>query len=103
MNIETVLRHIDPKLAEAGWRSMTNAGSACGQLAAKATVRVLYGTGGWGSLLFLGLKGAELDPHGFDAGKLIKVKKRHVLVDALGLVLHGLAEVVEIRGGVISG
>jgi hypothetical protein len=24
---------------------------------------------------------APLDPHGFDAGKLIKGKKRHILVD----------------------
>ncbi len=28
--------------------------------------------------------GSGIDPHGFDAGKLIKGKKRHVLVDTLG-------------------
>jgi putative transposase len=31
--------------------------------------------------------GASIDPHGFDAGKLIKGKKRHILVDTTGLVL----------------
>ena len=35
-------------------------------------------------------RGPSVDPHGFDAGKLIKGKKRHVLVDTLGLVLHVL-------------
>ena len=29
--------------------------------------------------------------HGFDAGKLIKGKKRHILVDTLGLLLHAIA------------
>src|SRR5216683_6051842 len=32
-------------------------------------------------------KGAWLDPQGFDAGKKIKGRKRHILVDALGLLL----------------
>jgi transposase len=31
--------------------------------------------------------GAGIDPSGFDAGKQVKGKKRHVLVDTLGLVL----------------
>jgi len=35
-------------------------------------------------------RGAEIDPAGFDAGKQVKGKKRHVLVDTLGLVLHAL-------------
>ena len=35
-------------------------------------------------------RGARIDPHGFDAGKLIKGKKRHILVDTLGLVLHAI-------------
>ena len=35
-------------------------------------------------------KGVRIDPHGFDAGKLIKGKKRHILVDMQGLVLHAL-------------
>src|ERR1700680_4640382 len=35
-------------------------------------------------------RGAGDDPHGFDAGKLIKGKKRHILVDTLGLLLHAI-------------
>jgi len=35
-------------------------------------------------------RGDRIDPHGFDGGKLIKGKKRHVLVDTLGLLLHAL-------------
>jgi hypothetical protein len=34
--------------------------------------------------------GACIDPHGFDAGKLIKGKKRYILVDTLGLLLHAI-------------
>jgi transposase len=34
--------------------------------------------------------GACIDPHGFDAGKLIKGKKRHILVDMQGLLLHAI-------------
>ena len=37
-----------------------------------------------------GKRGAALDPAGFDAGKRIKGKKRHVLVDTSGLLLHAL-------------
>src|SRR5271155_5023525 len=35
-------------------------------------------------------RGACIDPHGYDAGKKIKGKKRHVLVDMLGLLLHAI-------------
>src|SRR6202045_1014257 len=35
-------------------------------------------------------RGARIDSHGFDAGKLIKGKKRHILVDTLGLLLHAI-------------
>jgi hypothetical protein len=35
-------------------------------------------------------RGAGIDPHGFDAGKLVKGKKRHILVDTLGLLLHAI-------------
>jgi len=35
-------------------------------------------------------RGPGVDPHGFDAGKLIKGKKRHVLVDMQGLLLHAI-------------
>jgi transposase len=34
--------------------------------------------------------GAAIDPHGFDAGKMIKGKKRHILVDSAGLLLLAL-------------
>jgi hypothetical protein len=34
--------------------------------------------------------GACIDPHGFDAGKLIKGKKRHILVDMQGLLLYAI-------------
>jgi hypothetical protein len=35
-------------------------------------------------------RGACIDPHGFDAGKLIKGEKRHILVDMQGLLLHAI-------------
>jgi transposase len=35
-------------------------------------------------------KGASIDPSGYDAGKKIKGKKRHVLVDMPGLMLHAI-------------
>jgi Transposase DDE domain len=34
--------------------------------------------------------GVSVDPHGFDAGKLIKGKRRHILVDTQGLLLHAI-------------
>ncbi len=49
-------------------------------------------------------RGSAIDPNGFDAGKLIKGKKRHILVDKLGLLLHALvtaADVQEGDGGVL--
>jgi transposase len=51
-----------------------------------------------------GKRGACIDPHGFDGGKLIKGKKRHVLVDTLGLLLHALvtsADVQDRDGGMM--
>ncbi len=47
--------------------------------------------------------GASIDPHGFDAGKLIKGKKRHILVDMQGLPLQALvtsADVQDRDGGI---
>src|ERR1039458_9852577 len=41
--------------------------------------------------------GACIDPHGFDAGNLIKGKKRHVLVDTLGLLLHALVTAANVQ------
>jgi putative transposase len=49
-------------------------------------------------------RGACIDPHGFDAGKLIKGKKRHILVDTLGLLLHAVvhsAGVQDRDGGIL--
>ena len=42
-------------------------------------------------------KGVCIDPPGFDAGKLIKGKKRHVLVDRLGLLLHALVTPADVQ------
>lgn len=45
-----------------------------------------------------------MDPSGYDAGKQVKGKKRHVLVDTLGLVLHALvtpANVQDRDGGTV--
>ena len=41
--------------------------------------------------------GAHIDPHGYDAGKKIKGKKRHVLVDTHGLVLHTIVTAADIQ------
>jgi len=49
-------------------------------------------------------RGAHIDPHGFDAGKLIKGKKRHILVDTLDLLLHAIVHSAGIQdrdGGVL--
>ena len=49
-------------------------------------------------------RGVCIDPHGFDAGKLIKGKKRHPLVDTVGLLLHALvtsADVQDRDGGIM--
>src|SRR5246127_961378 len=42
-------------------------------------------------------RGARIDPHGFDAGKLIKGKKRHILVDTLGLLLHAVVHAADVQ------
>jgi hypothetical protein len=47
---------------------------------------------------------ACIDPHGFDAGNLIKSTKRHILVDTPGLFLHALATAADVQtrdGGLI--
>ena len=49
-------------------------------------------------------RGACIDPHGYDAGKKIKGKKRHILVDTLGLLLHAVVHPADIQdrdGGVL--
>jgi transposase len=49
-------------------------------------------------------RGETIDPSGFDAGKQVKGKKRHLLVDTLGLVLHAIvhpANVQDRDGGIL--
>ena len=49
-------------------------------------------------------KGGLHRSHGFDAGKLIKGKKRHILVDTLGLLLHAIVHSAGIQdrdGGIL--
>src|SRR6202142_1623803 len=48
--------------------------------------------------------GACIDLHGYDAGKKIKGKKRHILVDTVGLLLHAVVHPADIQdrdGGVL--
>jgi len=48
--------------------------------------------------------GARIDPHGFDAGKLVKGKKRHLLVDTLGLLVHAIVHPADLQdrdGGIL--
>jgi putative transposase len=42
-------------------------------------------------------KGGRIDPHGDDAGKKIKGKKGHVLVDATGLLTHAIVHPADVR------
>ena len=44
-----------------------------------------------------GKRGAQIDPHGYDAGKKIKGKKRHILVDTLGLLLSAAVHSADIQ------
>ncbi len=49
-------------------------------------------------------RGACIDPNGYDAGKRIKGKKRHILVDTQGLLLHAIIHAADIQdrdGGVL--
>jgi transposase len=51
-----------------------------------------------------GKRGAHIDTHGYDAGKKIKGKKRHILVDTIGLLLHAVVHAADIQdrdGGVL--
>src|SRR6202030_2473209 len=38
-----------------------------------------------------------IDPNGYDAGKKIKGKKQHILVDTLGLLLHAIVHPADIQ------
>src|SRR3979409_763993 len=42
-------------------------------------------------------RGARIDPHGYDAGKKIKGKKRHILVDTTGLLMHAIVHSADIQ------
>src|ERR1700730_10928466 len=44
-----------------------------------------------------GKRGATIDPAGFDAGKKIKGKKRHILVDTQGLLMHALVHAADVQ------
>ena len=49
-------------------------------------------------------RGAWIDPSGYDAGKKIKGKKRHILVDTIGLLLHAVVHPADIQdrdGGIL--
>ena len=42
-------------------------------------------------------RGRPIDLSGFDAGKQVKGKKRHLLVDRLGLVIHAIVHAANIQ------
>jgi hypothetical protein len=41
--------------------------------------------------------GVHIDPNGYDAGKKIKGKKRHILVDTVGLLLGAVVHPADIQ------
>ena len=43
------------------------------------------------------MRGACIDPRGYDAGKKIKGKKTHVLVDTQGLLMHAIAHAADLQ------
>lgn len=48
--------------------------------------------------------GSQIDPHGYDAGKKVKGKKRHILVDTIGLLLQAVVHPADIQdrdGGIL--
>ncbi|MDX5929746.1 IS5 family transposase [Acidiphilium acidophilum] len=56
------------------------------------------------SVKSVGKRGGHIDPSGFDAGKKINGKKRHVLVDTQGLLLCAIVHAADIQdrdGGVM--
>src|SRR5450756_600116 len=44
-----------------------------------------------------GKRGPSIDPPGYDAGKKIKGKKRHILVDTQGLLIHAVVHAADIQ------
>ena len=50
------------------------------------------------------MRGPCIDPHGYDGGKKVKGKKRHILVDTQGLLMHAIvhgADVQDRDGGAL--
>ena len=43
------------------------------------------------------MRGARIDPPGYDAGKKIKGKKRHILVDTQGLLMHAIVHAADVQ------
>ena len=43
------------------------------------------------------MRGAAIDPAGYDAGKKIKGKKRHILVDTQGLLMHAIVHAADVQ------
>ena len=51
-----------------------------------------------------GKRGPHIDPKGYDAGKKVSGKKRHILVDTQGLMMHAVVHPADIQdrdGGVL--
>ena len=44
-----------------------------------------------------GKRGPAIDPTGYDAGKKIKGKKRHILVDTQGLLMHAIVHAADVQ------
>src|ERR1700690_4244514 len=44
-----------------------------------------------------GKRGPAMDPTGYDAGKKIKGKKRHILVDTQGLLMHAIVHAADVQ------
>lgn len=42
-------------------------------------------------------KGSWLDPSGYDAGKKVRGRKRHILVDTLGLLLNVVVHLADVQ------
>src|SRR6476660_968207 len=43
------------------------------------------------------IRGASIDPPGYDAGKKVKGKKRHILVDTQGLLMHAIVHAADVQ------
>jgi hypothetical protein len=42
-------------------------------------------------------RGPAIDPPGYDAGKKIKGRKRHILVDTQGFLMHALVHAADVQ------